>query len=66
MIGKRDVEARLVSGIPDSAGRGTPDPDMFEQLPTSGSKPQQSYVLAAQNRTLDSENLLLKIFHRVS
>lgn len=39
-------------------GRSTPDPDMFQQLPISENRQQQSYALINQNRTLDSEYML--------
>lgn len=54
MIGKRDVEAKLLSGT-DTTGRSTPDPDMFQQLPINESRQQQSYTLITQNKTMDSE-----------
>lgn len=52
-IGKRDVEAKLVSGTTETGGRSTPDPDMFQQLPTNEHREQQSYALIAQNKTID-------------
>lgn len=53
VIGKRDVEAKLLSGTSDTAGRSTPDPDMFQQLPINESRQQQSYALITRNKTLD-------------
>lgn len=55
MIGKRDVEAKLLSGMTDTAGRSTPDPDMFQQLPINENRQQQSYALISRNKTMDSE-----------
>lgn len=53
-IGKRDVEAKLLSGTNDTAGRSTPDPDMFHQLPINESRQQQSYnTFMSQNRAVD-------------
>ncbi|XP_054003036.1 motile sperm domain-containing protein 1-like isoform X1 [Hylaeus anthracinus] len=52
-IGKRDVEAKLLSGTTDTAGRATPDPDMFQQLPINENRQQQSYALIAQNKAID-------------
>lgn len=52
-IGKRDVEAKLHPGTADSAGRSTPDPEMFQQLPINETRQQQSYALLAQNKTID-------------
>ncbi|XP_032665613.1 motile sperm domain-containing protein 1-like isoform X2 [Odontomachus brunneus] len=53
-IGKRDVEAKLLSGTSDIVGRSTPDPDMFHQLPINETtRQQQSYALISQNRTVD-------------
>ncbi|XP_012231830.1 motile sperm domain-containing protein 1-like [Linepithema humile] len=53
VIGKRDVEAKLLSGTADIAGRSTPDPDMFQQLPINESRQQQSYTLISRNKTMD-------------
>ncbi|KAG7213533.1 hypothetical protein KM043_002794 [Ampulex compressa] len=52
-IGKRDVEAKLLTGTTDTAGRSTPDPEMFQQLPINENRQQQSYALIAQNKTID-------------
>ncbi|XP_076239911.1 motile sperm domain-containing protein 1 isoform X2 [Calliopsis andreniformis] len=52
-IGKRDVEAKLLPGTTDTAGRSTPDPEMFQQLPINETRQQQSYALIAQNKTID-------------
>ena len=52
-IGKRDVEAKLHPGTADTAGRSTPDPEMFQQLPINETRQQQSYALLAQNKTID-------------
>ncbi|XP_076673253.1 motile sperm domain-containing protein 1 isoform X1 [Andrena cerasifolii] len=52
-IGKRDVEAKLHPGTADTAGRSTPDPEMFQQLPINENRQQQSYALLAQNKTID-------------
>ncbi|XP_012271149.1 motile sperm domain-containing protein 1 isoform X2 [Orussus abietinus] len=54
-IGKRDVEAKLISGTIETAGRGTPDPDSFQQFPANEQRQQQSYALIAQNRTIERE-----------
>lgn len=62
MIGKRDVEAKLLSGTSDIAGRSTPDPDMFQQLPINESRQQQSYALITQNKTVDSEYMHYNYF----
>lgn len=53
IIGKRDVEAKLLPGIMDTAGRGTPDPDVFQQLPINETKQQESYALISRNKTMD-------------
>lgn len=58
MIGKRDVEAKLLSGTADTAGRSTPDPDMFQQLPINESRQQQSYALISRNKTMDSKYVI--------
>ncbi|XP_029047022.1 motile sperm domain-containing protein 1 isoform X2 [Osmia lignaria lignaria] len=70
-IGKRDVEAKLLPGTTDSAGRSTPDPEMFQQLPINESRQQQSYALIAQNKTIDKstfkthkKSLKSDLFHR--
>lgn len=55
MIGKRDVEAKLLSGTTDIAGRSTPDPDMFQQFPINENRQQQSYALISRNKTMESE-----------
>jgi len=55
VIGKRDVEAKLLSGTTDTTGRSTPDPDMFQQLPINENRQQQSYTLITRNKTMDSE-----------
>ena len=55
VIGKKDVEAQLLSSATDCAGRGTPDPDMFQQLPSESKKQQPSYALISQNKTIDSK-----------
>ncbi|KAK0182299.1 hypothetical protein PV327_000451 [Microctonus hyperodae] len=52
VIGRRDVEAKLLAATGE-LGRGTPDPDMFQQLPNNEDKQQKSYSLAAQTRTMD-------------
>lgn len=51
--GKRDVEATLLPGTSETAGRATPDPEMFQQLPINETRQQQSYALITQNRTID-------------
>ncbi|XP_077269174.1 motile sperm domain-containing protein 1 isoform X1 [Temnothorax americanus] len=53
VIGKRDVEARLLPGVMDTAGRATPDPDMFQQLPINETRQQESYALISRNKTMD-------------
>lgn len=53
IIGKRDVEAKLLATSVDTAGRSTPDPEMFQQLPINESRQQQSYALIAQNKAID-------------
>ncbi|XP_034937918.1 motile sperm domain-containing protein 1-like isoform X3 [Chelonus insularis] len=52
IIGKKDIEAKLLLGAGES-GRGTPDPDMFQQLPINENKQQRSYSLPPQVRTID-------------
>ncbi|XP_076173681.1 motile sperm domain-containing protein 1 isoform X2 [Ptiloglossa arizonensis] len=52
-IGKRDVEAKLLPGTTENAGRSTPDPEMFQQLPINEHRQQQSYALIAQNKAID-------------
>ncbi|XP_032453268.1 motile sperm domain-containing protein 1 isoform X2 [Nasonia vitripennis] len=54
IIGKRDVEAKVVSGIPEPLERVTPDPDLFQQLPNTG-KNQQSYALMTHNKTINRD-----------
>lgn len=49
------MEAKLHPGTADTAGRSTPDPEMFQQLPINESRQQQSYALLAQNKTIDSK-----------
>lgn len=51
--GKRDVEATLLPGTSEAAGRATPDPEMFQQLPINETRQQQSYALITHNRTID-------------
>ncbi|XP_015589431.1 motile sperm domain-containing protein 1 isoform X1 [Cephus cinctus] len=53
VMGKRDVEARLLNGTSETTGRATPDHEMFQQLPTNENRQQQSYTLLAQNRAVD-------------
>ncbi|XP_018356493.1 PREDICTED: motile sperm domain-containing protein 1-like [Trachymyrmex septentrionalis] len=53
IIGKRDVEAKLLPGTVDAAGRTTPDPDVFQQLPINENRPQESYALISRNKTVD-------------
>ncbi|XP_011173504.1 motile sperm domain-containing protein 1 isoform X2 [Solenopsis invicta] len=53
IIGKRDVEAKLLPGIMDTAGRATPDPDIFQQLPINENKQQETYALISRNKTMD-------------
>ncbi|XP_035732419.1 motile sperm domain-containing protein 1-like isoform X1 [Vespa mandarinia] len=55
--GKRDVEATLLPGTSETAGRATPDPEMFQQLPINETRQQQSYALITQNRTIDNTSL---------
>lgn len=50
IIGKRDVEAKLLPGTSDAVGRSTPDPDMFQQLPLNESRQQQSYTLITRDK----------------
>ncbi|XP_033309980.1 motile sperm domain-containing protein 1-like isoform X2 [Bombus vosnesenskii] len=52
-IGQRDVEAKLLPGTTEAAGRSTPDPEMFQQLPINETRQQQSYALIAQNRAIN-------------
>ncbi|XP_015431736.1 PREDICTED: motile sperm domain-containing protein 1-like isoform X1 [Dufourea novaeangliae] len=52
-IGKRYVEAKLLPGTADTAGRSTPDPEMFQQLPVNENRQQQSYPLIDQNKAID-------------
>ncbi|CAD6236426.1 GSCOCG00008176001-RA-CDS [Cotesia congregata] len=52
VIGKRDVEAKLLSGVSDP-GRRTPDPEMFQQLPLNETRQQRNYSLASQARTIE-------------
>ncbi|XP_076390121.1 motile sperm domain-containing protein 1 isoform X1 [Megachile rotundata] len=70
-IGKRDVEAKLLPGTTESAGRSTPDPEMFQQLPINENRQQQSYALIAQNKAIDKsafkthkKSLQSYLFHR--
>ncbi|XP_029175148.1 motile sperm domain-containing protein 1-like isoform X3 [Nylanderia fulva] len=58
IIGKRDVEAKLLPGTSDTAGRSTPDPDMFQQLPINENRQQQSYALISRNKTMEIGLLL--------
>ncbi|KAL0112186.1 hypothetical protein PUN28_011928 [Cardiocondyla obscurior] len=51
LLGKRDVEAKLLPGMMDTAGRATPDPDMFQQLPTNETRQQESYAIISRNKT---------------
>ncbi|KAF7992897.1 hypothetical protein HCN44_005678 [Aphidius gifuensis] len=51
IIGKRDVEAKLLAGTSDSVGRNTPDPEMFQQLPSTEYREQRSYSVAPQRET---------------
>lgn len=53
VIGKRDVEAKLLVTSADVTERSTPDPEIFQQLPISESRQQQSYALTAQNKAVD-------------
>ncbi|KAG5328703.1 MSPD1 protein, partial [Acromyrmex charruanus] len=55
IIGKRDVEAKLLPGTVDTAGRTTPDPDVFQQLPINENRQQESYALIGRNKTVDSK-----------
>ncbi|XP_018045175.1 PREDICTED: motile sperm domain-containing protein 1-like isoform X2 [Atta colombica] len=52
IIGKRDVEAKLLPGTVDT-GRMTPDPDVFQQLPINENRQQESYALIGRNKTVD-------------
>ncbi|XP_048261290.1 motile sperm domain-containing protein 1-like isoform X2 [Bombus affinis] len=56
-IGQRDVEAKLLPGTTEAAGRSTPDPEMFQQLPINETRQQQSYALIAQNKAIDKYTL---------
>jgi len=49
------VEAKLLPGIMDTAGRATPDPDVFQQLPISinETRQQESYALISRNKTME-------------
>lgn len=38
-------------------GRGTPDPDMFQQLPVNETRQQESYALISRNKTIDSKEI---------
>lgn len=53
IIGKRDVEAKLLPGTTDATERSTPDPDMFQQLPINENRQQQSYELISRNKTME-------------
>ncbi|XP_018394632.1 PREDICTED: motile sperm domain-containing protein 1-like isoform X2 [Cyphomyrmex costatus] len=53
IIGKRDVEAKLLPGVVDTAGRTTPDPDVFQQLPINENRQQESYALISRNKTVE-------------
>ncbi|KZC09819.1 Motile sperm domain-containing protein 1 [Dufourea novaeangliae] len=63
-IGKRYVEAKLLPGTADTAGRSTPDPEMFQQLPVNENRQQQSYPLIDQNKAIDKGKS--KIFFKSS
>lgn len=52
-IGKRDVEAKLLPGMMDTAGRATPDQDVFQQLPINENRQQESYAPISRNKTVD-------------
>ena len=56
IIGKRDVEAKLLPGTVDT-GRMTPDPDVFQQLPINENRQQESYALIGRNKTIDSKQI---------
>ncbi|KYM86244.1 Motile sperm domain-containing protein 1 [Atta colombica] len=58
IIGKRDVEAKLLPGTVDT-GRMTPDPDVFQQLPINENRQQESYALIGRNKTVDTTNYIL-------
>lgn len=45
----------------DTAGRGTPDPDMFQQLPVNETRQQESYALISRNKTMDSKEIFYKV-----
>ncbi|KAG5322943.1 MSPD1 protein, partial [Pseudoatta argentina] len=59
IIGKRDVEAKLLPETVDTAGRTTPDPDVFQQLPINENRQQESYALIGRNKTVDTTNYIL-------
>ncbi|XP_046492674.1 motile sperm domain-containing protein 1 isoform X2 [Neodiprion pinetum] len=52
-IGKRDVEARLLSGTYESIERSNLEQEMFQHLPTNEGKQQTSYALTPQNKQID-------------
>ncbi|XP_048513000.1 motile sperm domain-containing protein 1-like [Athalia rosae] len=51
-IGKRDVEARLLSGT-ETSERTNLDQEMFQHLPSNEGKQQHSYALTSQNRNIE-------------
>ncbi|XP_011500074.1 PREDICTED: motile sperm domain-containing protein 1-like [Ceratosolen solmsi marchali] len=51
IIGKREVEAKVVSGIPEPLEKVTPEPELFQQIPSTG-KNQQSYALMTHNKSV--------------
>lgn len=64
IIGKRDVEAKLLSGTSDAVGRSTPDPDMFQQLPLNESRQQQSYTLITRDKITESKYILCTCMYK--
>ncbi|XP_012529642.1 motile sperm domain-containing protein 1 [Monomorium pharaonis] len=53
VIGKRDVEAKLLPGVMETAGRATPDPDIFQQLPVNENRQQEPYAIISRNKAID-------------
>lgn len=37
----------------DTAGRVTPDPDMFQQLPINETRQQESYAIISRNKMME-------------
>lgn len=53
VIGKRDVEATLLSSSVDATERSVAESDKFQQLPPNETGQQRSYTLVTQNQAVD-------------